>query len=129
GSEHAYDLRFYRAEILFHRLEQWDEAGREYLAAAQRDPAGRYTRDALYNAIGAFERVRAGQLERCTEQRAAAPAAPPAEPEEAEAASAQEDPCGETDNDRRFAAAIELYVERFPDDPDLPEILFRQGRL
>ena len=144
-SEQAYNLRFYRAEILFHRLERWDDAGREYLAAAQRDPAGQYTRDALYNAIGAFERVREGQLERCTEQRGRAPAPPtPARPPPARATPVQptpapaaepaaepaaQDPCGETDNDRRFATAIELYVERFPEDPDLPEILFRQGRL
>ena len=37
--------------------------------------------------------------------------------------------CGESANDRKFASAIELYVELFPNDPDLPEILFRQGRL
>lgn len=145
GSEHSYNLRFYRAEILFHRLERWDEAGRTYLAAAQQDPEGEYTRDSLYNAIGAFEHVREEQLERCTQQRAAGggtPAAsdggdPSAGEEEAESEipteedvfGPSEDPCGESENDRRFSTAIELYVELFPDDPDLPEILFRQGRL
>ena len=154
-SEESYNLRFYRAEILFHRLERFDEAGRTYLAAAQQNPQGQYSRDALYNAIGAFEHVREAQLERCTAQRAAGGAAPaaatgPATPAtgpatgatppgaaaesegaEGEAAEAEgpEDPCGETSNDTRFASAIELYVELFPDDPDLPEILFRQGRL
>jgi TolA-binding protein len=169
-SEASYDLRFYRAEILFHRLERWDAAGRTYLAAAQQDPQGQYTRDALYNAIGAFERVREAQLERCTAQGGAAadgaasgePAAQGGDGEASEAAAAAEeadddgdredgedgdgedggdgegredaeraaqDPCGETDNDRRFSEAIELYVELFPEDPDLPEILFRQGRL
>ncbi|MCB9631419.1 MAG: tetratricopeptide repeat protein [Sandaracinus sp.] len=49
---------------------------------------------------------------------------------EGEAAAPAEDPCsGETSNDRKFGEAIALYVELFPDDPDLPEILFRQGRL
>ncbi|HEY8428042.1 MAG TPA: tetratricopeptide repeat protein [Sandaracinaceae bacterium] len=138
-SEQSYDIRFYRGEILFHRLQRWDEAGRMYLAAAQQNPSGRYTRDALYNAIGAFERVREAQLERCTAQRNARPPSPPTPPaspgpppgpERPEAAGeVEEDPCGETENDRRFAAAIELYVQQFPDDPDLPEILFRQGRL
>ncbi|MBX3270629.1 MAG: tetratricopeptide repeat protein [Sandaracinaceae bacterium] len=124
-SEQSYDLRFYRGEILFHRLERWDDAGRTYLAAAQQNPTGRYTRDALYNAIGAFERVREAQLARCA--GGAAPPAPAPPPTEE---PAEEEPCGgETENDRRFAAAIELYVERFPEDPDLPEILFRQGRL
>lgn len=144
-SEQSYDLRFYRGEILFHRLERWDDAGQVYLAAAQQNPTGRYTRDALYNAIGAFERVREAQLERCTAQRSARPVQPtpppqpaaPPDPATPEAAPAEgeeaepvvEDPCGETQNDRRFGSAIELYVQQFPDDPDLPEILFRQGRL
>lgn len=127
-SEHAYDLRFYRAEILFHRLEEWAEAGREYLAAARRDPTGRYSRDALYNAIGAFERVRESELERCAAARRNARAENgPAESDSPSDVAAEV--CEESDNDRQFAAALELYVERFPDDPDLPEILFRQGRL
>ncbi len=161
-SEQSYDLRFYRAEILFHHLDRWDDAGQTYLAAAQQDPSGRYTHDALYNAIGAFERVREAQLARCTEQRnqggtpaaeeTSAPetseeSAPEGDeasdeseettaeadtegPEDGETSDeADQDPCGETGNDRRFASAIELYVQQFPDDPDLPEILFRQGRL
>jgi TolA-binding protein len=132
-SEQSYDLRFYRAEILFHRLERWDDAGQSYLAAAQQNPTGRYTRDALYNAIGAFERVREAQLERCGTNRAASQpqAAPPARDPAAQpgAQPAIEDPCAESENDRRFGAAIELYVQQFPTDPDLPEILFRQGRL
>ena len=163
----AYDLHFYRAEILFHRLQQYEEAGDEYLAAARMRPDGQYTRDALYNAIGAFEHVREGQLEEC--QRRGGPQATAQQGASAQGASAQgasaqggsgqaagaqggsaqgasqpptanageaapaadapEDPCGETDNDRAFSEAIELYVQYFPTDPDLPEILFRQGRL
>lgn len=161
----SYELHFYRAEILFHRLHRYPEAGAEYLAAARLRPDGQYTRDALYNAIGAFEHVREGQLEACQQQRAAggttpasttpAPAATPAAPTTAAATTATttsaaqpavatseaptdapaegtpapEDPCGETENDRSFSQAIELYVQYFPQDPDLPEILFRQGRL
>ncbi|MEO0324762.1 MAG: tetratricopeptide repeat protein [Myxococcota bacterium] len=124
--EPAYEIEFYRAEINFHRLEAYAEAGDCYLAAAQRNPEGELTKDALYNAIGAFERVREAQLEGCTGD----------EPEDAggdegEVAEASPgDPCrGETSNDRKFGEAIALYVELFPDDPDLPEILFRQGRL
>ncbi len=167
-AEAAYDLHFYRAEILFHRLERYGEAGEEYLAAARLRPAGQYTRDALYNAIGAFEHVRDAQLDACQRQggprpagtpassapgpSARAPSAPgPSAPASSASASSApgssspsateasasvaaeaaiaEDPCGETDNDRAFSEAIELYVQLFPTDPDLPEILFRQGRL
>jgi TolA-binding protein len=103
----AYRVQFYSGEILFHRLGRHSEAGEAYMAAAQLDPKGEFTRDALYNAIGAFERVREGELEQCSESA----------------------PCPETDNDKRFSRAIELYAAYFPNDPDLPEILFRQGKL
>lgn len=129
----AHELHFFRGEILFHRLERYSEAGEEYLAAARVRLDGPYARDALYNAIGAFERVREDQLEACSRRggpRSSAPPSPPtAAASESSTAEPEEDPCGETENDRAFSEAIELYVQRFPDDPDLPEVLFRQGRL
>lgn len=132
----AYQIGFYLGEILFHHLERYPEAGDAYLAAARRKPDGEYTRDALYNAIGAFEHVREGELENCV--RGPAPAAttpaattPAAGDAAATAAATPSGParCGESENDLKFGAAIELYVQLFPQDPDLPEILFRQGRL
>ncbi len=111
----AYEMAFYRAEILFHRLHRWQEAGEAYLWAVRRNPQGQFTRDALYNAIGAFEHIREEEIQRCVKAR--------------EQGEGVEEACAESDNDRRFAEAIELYVELFPQDPDLPEILFRQGRL
>ena len=120
------------------------------MAAARLKPQGEFTRDALYNAIGAFERVREEQIQRCSgggQQRQPEPE-PEAESDDDADADEEEDededeeededaepepstdPCsGETDNDRKFSEAIELYVQLYPDDPDLPEILFRQGRL
>lgn len=103
----SYRLTFYLGEILFHRLKQYPEAGEVYLTAAQLDPKGEFTRDALYNAIGSFELVREREIKQCSESA----------------------PCPETDNDKRFSRAIELYAAYYPNDPDLPEILFRQGKL
>ncbi len=103
----AYRLAFYLAEILFHRLKRYPEAGEAYLAAAQKRPQGEFTKDALYNAIGSFERVREQEIKRCK----------------------ADEPCPETENDQRFSRAIELYAAYYPNDPDLPEILFRQGKL
>lgn len=135
----AYQIQFYRAEILFHRLERYPEAGDAYLAAARKDPQGDFTRDALYNAIGAFERVREQELESCERgDGAGATAGDGGEARGGEASEegGEEGPrddastrCGESANDRKFSQAIELYVQLFPNDPDLPEILFRQGRL
>jgi cellulose synthase operon protein C len=106
-SPESYRLSFYLGEILFHRLKRYPEAGEAYLTAAQKNPKGEFTKDALYNAIGSFEQVREQEVKQC------APALP----------------CPETDNDKRFSRAIELYAAYFPNDPDLPEILFRQGKL
>jgi TolA-binding protein len=103
----SYRISFYLAEILFHRLNQDAEAGEMYLSAAKKNPRGELTKDALYNAIGAFERIREKEIVRCTSSA----------------------PCPETENDKKFSQAIELYASYYPNDPDLPEILFRQGKL
>ncbi len=126
--EHAYELRFYEAEVLFHRLQRYPDAGVAYLSAARMNPSGQYTRDALYNAIGAFERVREQEISTCV-GAAATGTTPATTPPATTPDPAAPRTCDETDNDRQFAEAIGLYVELFPDDPDLPEILFRQGRL
>lgn len=105
--DERYRIGFYRAEILFHRLGRYAEAGEGYLATAELNPKGALSRDALYNALDAFERVREQEIKQC----------------------AAGSPCPETENDRRFSRAIELYAATYPDDPDLPEILFRQGKL
>ncbi len=110
-SEQSYDIRFYLGEILFHRLHRYEEAGNAYLDAARQNKQGRFTKDALYNSITAFERVREATLGQRPQAR------------QGEAAVA------ETENDRKFSEAIELYVELYPDDPDLPEIIFRQAKL
>ena len=44
-------------------------------------------------------------------------------PREKEIARCKPDaPCPETENDKKFSAAIELYAQYYPNDPDLPEM-------
>jgi len=127
----SYDVHFYLGEILFHRLQRYEEAGEVYLAAARKKRDGQYTQDALYNAITSFERVREKELEGCkaprstasTNTSAASTATPPA------VSASTSTACGETPTDAKFSEAIELYVELYPTDPDVPGILFRQGRM
>jgi TolA-binding protein len=109
SAKESYHISFYLAEILFHRLDQNAEAGDMYLAAAKKNPQGELTKDALYNAIGAFERIREKEIVRCGTNPSL--------------------PCAETENDKKFSQAIELYAQYYPNDPDLPEILFKQGKL
>jgi TolA-binding protein len=144
-SPENYAVTFYLAEILFHRLGQPQAAGEYYLQAARAKPDGKYSKDALYNAIVAFESVRSRELEGCKQGQgrpaseakkgeAAKPAA--AAPATAASPSAaqppttvDDDPCRENATDQKFTEAVTLYVTRYPNDPELPAILFRQGRL
>jgi TolA-binding protein len=114
----SYDVTFYLAELLFHRLGKPEEAADYYLKAARAKPDGKFTKDALYNAIVAFETVRTQQLAGCH------PAANGGEP-----AAAAPDACAETETDKKFTEAVALYVKQYPNDPEVPGILFRQGTL
>jgi TolA-binding protein len=55
GSETAYSMRFYYAEILY-ALEDWDEAAAQYDKVAGADPKGTYAQKAAYDAILALEK-------------------------------------------------------------------------
>ncbi len=134
------EVMFYLAEVLFHRLGQPEEAGDYYVRAAHANPKGELTHDALFNAILAFESVRVKELEGCrpgVTQPTAAVTHPP-EAGHAPAAAAgtgsptatsSANPCAETSTDQKFSDAIAYYVTLYPNDQEVPGILFRQGRL
>jgi TolA-binding protein len=133
SSSSSYEVMFYLAEILFHRLGRAEEAGDYYLKAARANPSGKFSKDALYNAVIAFESVRTKELSGCKPQSnkepvAAAPAVS-AEPPGAAPKGDKSDPCMETETDHKFSDAVGLYVQLYPNDPEVPGILFRQGRM
>lgn len=116
----AYQVHYYLAEIDFHHLDKGSEAATHYMAAARampkdqalREPLKTQRHDAIYNAIAALENVRTAELE---------------------ARKKQHSPDGgaafqETEADKKFAEALELYAQLYPSDPALPELFFRQGR-
>ena len=121
-AEQSYDVTFYLAELLFHRLGKPEEAADYYLKAARAKPDGKFTKDALYNAIVAFETVRTQQLAGCHPAANGGEATPAA-------ADAKPNPCAETETDKKFSEAVALYVKQYPNDPEVPGILFRQGKL
>ncbi|MEZ4219678.1 MAG: tetratricopeptide repeat protein [Polyangiaceae bacterium] len=104
----AYDIYYNLAEIYFYRLDQGDKAADAYIAAVRLDPKGKLNRDALYNALSALERARAREFEA------------------AKAAGKKQE---ESPLDKKLTEAMELYVTTYPNDPDVPELLFRQGKL
>src|SRR5436190_1733465 len=54
----ATELRYLRADILYFKLQKLDDAGREYLAVGKSQPVGKYHKDALLQAMTAFEKLR-----------------------------------------------------------------------
>jgi tetratricopeptide (TPR) repeat protein len=103
----AYEVHFYVGEIDFFRLDRNLDAATHYLAAAKGIP-GRETsgplatmrHDALYNALVALSR----EMDVKHEKK------------------------GESEADKKYAEALELYAQFYPTDPQLPAMFYRQGK-
>ena len=104
----AYEVDYNLAEIYFYRLENATGAAEAYLAAVRIDPKGKYSRPALYNALAALEVARAAEFDA------------------AKAAGKKQE---ESPTDKQLTEAMELYIKNYPDDKQIPELLFRQGKL
>ena len=116
GEPTAFEIQYYEAEIDFYHLGKMTEAATHYEASAKAMPAEKakqepwntQRKDALRNALAAIGRVRADEFA---------------------ARKGKTATLGETETDKKFAEVLTLYAELYPDAPDLPELLFRQGKL
>lgn len=104
----AYEVNYNLAEIYFYRLENATGAAEAYMAAVRLNPKGQYSRTALYNALAALEVARAAEFD---------------------AAKASGKKPEESPTDKQLTEAMELYIKNYPDDKQIPELLFRQGKL
>jgi TolA-binding protein len=98
----AVELRYLRADILYFKLAKYEDAGREYLAVGKTQPVGKYHKDALLQAMGAFEKVRkplAGTGKREI-----------------------------TDSDRLFGEAADRYAVLFPNDKEIVTVIYKNGQ-
>lgn len=96
----ATELRYLRADILYFKLSRLEEAGNEYLAVGRSKPPGKYHRDALLQAMNAFEKLRrptGGKREI-------------------------------TESDRKFADAADLYASLFPKDKEIVTVIYKNGQ-
>lgn len=105
----AYEVQFSVGEIDFFRLDRNLDAATHYMAAAKGIPATEKTgpladmrHDALYNALVALSR-------------------------EMDAKQARKEK-GETEADKKYAEALDLYAQYYPNDPQLPAMFYRQGK-
>ena len=102
GNAQAIELRFYRADILYFKLARTEEAGDEYLAVGRSAPVGKFHKEALFKAMGAYEKAR------------------------------PKDTVGKAKLypvDKKFGEAIDLYATLFPADPQLVGVIFKNGQM
>jgi cellulose synthase operon protein C len=104
----AYDVNYNLGEINFYHLNDASGSAEAYLAAVRMNPKGPLSRTALYNALAALEVARAAEFEA------------------SKAAGKKQE---ETATDRTLTEAMELYIKTYPTDKQIPELLFRQGKL
>ena len=101
----AVELRYLRADILYFKLGKYEDAGREYLAVGKTQPVGKFHKDALLQAMGAFEKVR--------RPIAQGPGGGKREI---------------TDSDRLFGEAADLYATLFPKDKEIVTVIYKNGQ-
>lgn len=106
GAKDAVELRYYRADILFFKLQRYKEAGTDYLSVGKSKPVGPLHKDALLQAMGSFEKLR--------------PPAPKTLQEKQKRKV--------TDEDRKFAEAADVYAEILPDDKDIITVIYKNGQ-
>lgn len=99
----ATELRYLRADILYFKLARYEEAGREYLAVGKTQPVGKYHKDALLQAMGAFEKVRKPMATGGGKREI-------------------------TDSDRLFGEAADLYATLFPNDKEIITVIYKNGQ-
>jgi cellulose synthase operon protein C len=102
----AVELRYLRADILYFKLGRYEDAGREYLAVGKTQPVGKYHKDALLQAMGAFEKVR--------------------KPISSTGAGSGKREI--TDSDRLFGEAADLYATLFPKDKEIVTVIYKNGQ-
>jgi len=97
----AIELRYLRADILYFKLGKLADAGDEYLRVGKSKPPGKFHKDALLQAMNAFEKLRkpAGGAKREI-----------------------------TESDRKFADAADIYATLFPKDKEIVTVIYKNGQ-
>ncbi len=107
GDPSAVEISYLLGDIHFLKTRKNEEAGDAYLFVGRSKPVGNLHKDALLNAITAYERVR-------QEKRPGGSA-----------------PSGQAllSTDKRMGEAIDLYATLYPTDPEIAGILYKNGEL
>jgi TolA-binding protein len=99
----AVEIHYLLGDIYFFKLKKWEDAGDSYLAVGRSSPVGKLHKEALLQSIASYERIRK---------------------ERGGASQRQTLP-----SDKKLGEAIDIYASLFPKDPEIANILFKNGEL
>jgi len=99
----AVEIHYLLGDIYFFKLKKWEDAGDAYLAVGKSNPVGKLHHEALLQAIASFDK--------CRKERGA---------------SAQKTLLP---TDKKMGEAIDIYASLYPKDPEIAQILFKNGEL
>jgi TolA-binding protein len=125
----AAEVHYLRGDILYFKLADYRAAGQEYLAVGRAKPVGPNHKEALLNAMNAFEKLRQPGVEPGTlrgfqtSRDETAAGKPPPSPRVGGRRKREVN-----DDDRRFAEAADLYATLFPNDKDIVTVIYKNGQ-
>ena len=99
----ATEIHYLLADIYFFKLRKYEDAGDNYLAVGKSKPVGKLHREALLQAIASYEKLRKDHSQGGKKEL--------------------------LPTDKRMGEAIDLYATLFPTDPEIANILYKNGQL
>jgi TolA-binding protein len=119
----AYEMRFYRGELLW-VLRRWKDAAEQYTEVVAARSGGKYLREAAYAAVLAWQNAMVAGDEATRRQDA----------ERARdrglgegGACAKRTPRPVPDNQQKMIAAFHTYAKEVPDAPEIPVMFYREA--
>jgi len=119
----AYEMRFYRGELLW-VLRRWKDAAEQYTDVVAAQPRGKYTREAAYAAVLAWQNALLSGDDAARRQE---PAARARDGLADGAACSKHTPRMIPDNQQKMIAAFHTYAQQVPDAPELAVMLYREA--
>ena len=98
------EVHYLLGDIYFFKLKKYEDAGDQYLAVGKTKPVGKLHREALLQAIASYEKLRRDH-------------------------SASGGKKELLPTDKRMGEAIDLYATLFPQDPEIANVLYKNGQL
>ncbi len=103
----AVEVHYLLGDIYFFKLKKYEDSGDQYLAVGKSKPVGKLHREALLQAIASYEKLR-----RDVDLRRGGGGKKELLP-----------------TDKRMGEAIDLYATLFPQDPEIANVLYKNGQL